>query len=218
MSSFRHAFRKTFRTGRHRNDTPHYDFLLPEVVVAPRDRSARARPDVVDAHFVTLPKPQPAASASRIARTGMAGLVLDRVERALRRLPNDAYSAVVAATAVGVFIICGGFSIMPGMAQGRTDLPLALTHITVTPQDAGGMRILLVNGIVENRGDRPKNLQAIRAEIFSDGQLVASTLITPPVELIDADRSHGFAARLRHPGGKDPDVRLSIEDAGVSRS
>lgn len=220
MNSFRDAIRRTFGP---RCDTGHagYDFLPPQATERPRPRSAPARRDVVDAHFITLPatgrgfsndnrKPSP--------RPAVASRAIGRLEARLRRLSNDAYSAVVAAVFVGVFMICGGFSIIPGETQVAIERPLELVHVSVTPQDSGGMRVLLVNGIVENRSGNARNLPAIRADIFADGRLIASTLIAPPVNEIGADHSRGFSAKLRHPGGKNPDVRLSFDDAGVSRS
>ena len=79
------------------------------------------------------------------------------------------------------------------------------------------MEVLLINGIVENNSNDPQALPAIRADLFaSKGEKVASMLIEPPVQDIKAGLSHGFSARLRHPGGKTPEIKLSFAETGVS--
>jgi hypothetical protein len=146
---------------------------------------------------------------------------MGRLESALGRLSVDAYSAVVALVVIVVFCLSGGFAVISGKqvpAVVEVD-PLGITHVSITPQDAGGMEILLIHGIVENIGTDKLDVPAIRADMFAtNGQLVASMLIEPPVREIGSGHSHGFSAKLRHPGGKTPKVKLSFVDTGVSGS
>jgi hypothetical protein len=58
-------------------------------------------------------------------------------------------------------------------------------------------------------------LQPIRADFINSGLLVRSVVIDPPVARIKAGESRGFSARLSHPGGKLPDVKLSFNTQDV---
>jgi hypothetical protein len=87
--------------------------------------------------------------------------------------------------------------------------------VNLTPQDRNGMRVLLLNAIVENRTGREVTLPKLRADLLIDGQVIASTYIEPPVDSLDGGESRGIVTRLQHPGGKMPEVRLSFEEAGA---
>ncbi len=65
------------------------------------------------------------------------------IDRKLSSLSVDGYSAVVAAAAVGMFFMAGGFSVLPTErpAVEAPPEPLAISHISITPQDAGGMEV-----------------------------------------------------------------------------
>jgi hypothetical protein len=79
------------------------------------------------------------------------------------------------------------------------------------------MEVLLINGIVENNGHDVQAVPTIRADLFvAKGEKVASMLIEPPVAEIKPGLSHGFSAKLRHPGGKTPEIRLSFAQTDVS--
>jgi len=41
-------------------------------------------------------------------------------------------------------------------------------------------------------------------------------VIEPPVRQMQPGFSHGFSAKLRHPGGKTPEIKLSFVEAGAS--
>ena len=132
----------------------------------------------------------------------------------------DGYSALIAGAVVIVFALSGGLALLPKeqvLAAVPVE-PLILSHVNITPQDAGGMEILVITGIVENHGDKAEAMPAIRADLFaSKGQLVASMLVEAPVAEIKPGLSHGFSAKLRHPGGKTPDIKLSFVETGVSQ-
>lgn len=219
-----------FRSSR-RHATLDLDLLMPE---APLRKTARTRhdADIIDAEFVTIKEtpfrdygndnrrrvfqqPRP----KRVSALGAIRSLIDRVDRKLSSLSVDGYSAIVAAAVVGVFFISGGFTMVlhQSAATAAPVDPLAITHISIAPQDAGGMGVLVINGVIENNSTEPQTVPAIRADLFaSKGEKVASMLIEPPVLEMKAGRQYGFSARLRHPGGKTPDIKLSFAGAGVS--
>jgi hypothetical protein len=209
-----------------------FDLLMPETPVRRTARAANPTLDVVDAEFVTIKENrsrQPGNDNRGAMRrqmekpsvtVGVLGYAfIGWVDRKLSRLSVDAYSALVAGLAILVFVCSGGLSVVvpekPAIAASVN--PLAISHVTVTPQEAGGMDILLINGIVENNGTALEEVPAIRADLFvARGQLVASMVIEPPVRQMQPGFSHGFSAKLRHPGGKTPDIKLSFVEADAS--
>jgi hypothetical protein len=205
---------------------------VADLDVLPPDRARRrieqshqrtARADVVDAQFVTVReavKPQP-RSVDRPASLPLQSSVravlqgaFDRVEARLQRLSDVAFSLLVAIAFVSIFSLAG--QVFFGREHPElTAKPLDLTHVNLTPQDRNGMRVLLLNAIVENRTDRHVSLPKLRADLVLDGQVIASTYIDPPVASLGAGESRGIATRLQHPGGKMPEVRLSFAEAGA---
>ncbi|MFK3690247.1 hypothetical protein ACI2J4_08165 [Agrobacterium tumefaciens] len=208
-----------------------FDLLMPETPTRRTARTTGPDRDVVDAEFVTIKENrarQPGndnrgTTSQHKAKTpvtvGAVGLALiGWLDRRLSRLSADAYSALVAGLAIFVFICSGGLSVVvpEKTAVAAPVNPLAISHVTITPQEAGGMDILLINGIVENNGGNLEEVPAIRADLFAaKGQLVASMVIEPPVKQMQPGLSHGFSAKLRHPGGKTPEIKLSFVEAGA---
>lgn len=208
-----------------------FDLLMPETPVRRTARTANSVRDVVDAEFVTIKENrarQPGNDNRGAARRqmtkppvtiGTLGLAfIGWLDRRLSRLSADAYSALVAGLAIFVFVCSGGLSVVvPEKQAVAAANPLAISHVTVTPQEAGGMDILLISGIVENNGGNLEEVPALRADLFAaKGQLVASMVIEPPVREMQPGFSHGFSAKLRHPGGKTPEIKLSFVEAGAS--
>ncbi|SCY60350.1 hypothetical protein SAMN03159288_03238 [Rhizobium sp. NFACC06-2] len=209
-----------------------FDLLMPETPVRRTARAANPNRDVVDAEFVTIKENrarQPGNDNRGAARRqaakppvtiGVLGLAfIGWLDRRLSRLSADAYSALVAGLAIFVFVCSGGLSVVvpekPAVAASVN--PLAISHVTVTPMEADGMDTLLINGIVENNGGNLEEVPALRADLFAaKGQLVASMVIEPPVKEMQPGFSHGFSAKLRHPGGKTPEIKLSFVEAGAS--
>jgi hypothetical protein len=227
-----------FRSRQQKID-PSYDLLpprpLPRTPLRPEPRA-----DVVDAEYVTVrdtprrsfdarsyndnlrdaaTKTAPAANRGLAPRLSSA---IEAGERVLARLSADLFSALVAIVVVIVFGLAGGFSLMfetgGTQAVAATPTTLSITHVSLTPQDANGMPVLLINGVVENNTAGIRKVPRIRAEFRQDGRMIASMLVTPPVLEIGPGQSHGFAAKLRHPGGKMPEVRLSFTDTDASGS
>lgn len=201
-----------------------YDFLPPE----PANRQYRsARPaDISDAEFVTLGNVRPrefnarsyndnrkrmaAAQAAQPAlMPAMAASVLRTVESWLQRASMRSFAALVFALVVLVFGLAGGFSGFSG-ERATSGAPLHFTHVTVTPRDANGMRVLVINGIIENESGTTQTVHPIRADLVTDERLTASIVINPQADVIYSGQSRGFSARVQHAGGKMPEVRLSF--------
>ncbi|MGR6468255.1 hypothetical protein [Rhizobium sp. PAMB 3182] len=202
------------------------DLLPPERPVAsrrPRYQSS-GHADVVDAEFVVIndnrkPDSHERPSFSRpkfrkarmVSGRDLALSAMSFAERMLARLPKRQFSGLVATSFVAVFALCGGFSALAGGASVPASVsPLDITHVTVTPQMANGMHVLLVNGIIENRLESDQPVPRLRADILADGELTASLILDPPTDALSGGMSRGFAARLSYPGGKQPDVRVSF--------
>jgi hypothetical protein len=213
-----------------------YDILPPDAIGSHQRRAALGRTEVVDAHFVPVtgearpaaphrsqndnkrearrPRIRPAEKpVSLLARLTM------RIEQGLMRMSADFFSAVVAFVFVMVFGLSGGFSLISGMSGDTAEAAgLDITHVTLTPQDADGLKVLLINGVVENRARASLAVPAIRADIMVDGRMVSSLTIAPPVSEMPQDHSRGFSARMPHPGGKNPQLRLSFVEMDATRS
>jgi hypothetical protein len=212
------------------------DILPPEPTTGPKGR-VKPRGPVVDAQFVPVTdggrrRSSPrshndnadnrttnrATASSDSASTSAPKGFLGRAEQVLNRLSADLFCALVAAAFVLVFASAGGFSFLFNESgEAKAEPALGITHITMTPRDADGMRVLLINGIVENMTGDAKPMPAIRAELMAGDKLVASTLIAPPALAIAAGHSRGFSARVPHPGGKLPDLRLTFAERDASR-
>lgn len=209
---------------------PEIDLLPPERPRRPLRPALGARADVVDAQFVpvparesrrtggagglndnhrfTLSKPRNGA-ANRFA--SLAAGTLRQTEKVLQTLSNGAFAVIVALAFAATFAFAG---LLVGRPAAQANArPLDITHVSLTPRDDDGMRILQVNAIIENRSAAKSAVPKLRADLIAGGQIVASTYIATPVDEIDAGHSRGITARLLHPGGKTPELRLSFEES-----
>lgn len=227
-----------FRSRQDKTSTA-YDILPPAPQRKPQAASRQAHNDVVDAQFVTVrevaprrnfenaprndnrrPVRRPVAKAAQSQPAGKIARLAERAEGALLRMSADFFSAVVAMVFVIVFGLAGGFSLIGGETAdaGQKRKGLDITHVSLTPQDANGMQALLINGIIENGDAGGRHMPVIKAELISDGKVVANTLIAPPAPSIGAGESRGFSARVPYAGGKRPEVRLSFVGEDAPRS
>ncbi|MCM2448602.1 DUF3426 domain-containing protein [Agrobacterium vitis] len=217
---------------------PDIDFLPPERPYRPMPRPGfRRAEDVSEAKFVTVGDPvgalrsriqaemktpyrpqAPAAQGVLHALVNYTVRHVVRLENRLGQLSERSFTSLIAALAVLMFFSAGGFCLIGGTEAVPARNPLDITHVSLTPQTAGGMPVLLVNAIVENHAATTQALPDIRADLYSDGRLIASTLITPPAAEIGVGHSRGIAARLRHPGGKNPELKLSFAPKDASQS
>ncbi len=218
---------------RPRRHDQHYDLLPPEQRRA--ERSVQ-RPEVVDADFVVIrdaslrprgsgmPQNDNNRLSARKRSSAVLGVVREvavsvamAAERALRKVPARRFPVIVAAASISVFALAGGFAAIAGAsAPPAAPAALALTHVNLTPQDANGMRVLLLTAIIENRTGATRTLSPIRADLVSGGRLLTRTMIAPPAADLEPGHSRGISMRLPHPGGKMPEVRLSFTDMDVS--
>ncbi|PZM09835.1 hypothetical protein CPY51_24640 [Rhizobium tubonense] len=207
-----------------------YDLLPPEVQASPRPHNHFERKlEVTDAEFVTViptrangsstknvndnrryQRSMKNATASPVAE--IARICIRAGECWLQRASGRTFAALVGAIFTLVFGLSGGFS---GLSATPVPTPVAaalqFSHVTLTPKDANGMRLLVVNGIIENRTDAAVSVPLIRADLVSGDRLLSSIVVTPPTGRLDSGSSRGFSARLQHPGGKTPEVRLSFQ-------
>lgn len=204
----------------------------PEADLLPPDRARRkldrntSRPsgaEVIDAQFVVIREVHKDAPRTQVTeiRSPVAELqarvrsAFVTVESRLQRLSEISFALIVALAFVSIFSLAGHLAFGGPSRPELEARPLDLTHVNLTPQDRNGMRVLLISAIVENRTDREVALPRVRADLIVGGQIIASTYIEPPVALLEGGQSRGLAARLQHPGGKTPELRLSFEDAGA---
>lgn len=208
------------------------DLLPPERPYRPMPRAGfPLAKDVSDAKFVTVNDPV-GALRSRIQveinrkQGGRGGkswhsaiesayTQLSRLEARLDALSERSFTSLVAAVVLLVFIAAGGFCLFGSSQPAPMGKALDISHVSLTPQMTDGMPVLLVNAIVENRATTVQALPDIRADLYLDGRLVASTLIAPPAEELSGGQSRGIVAKLRHPGGKKPELKLSLATEGV---
>ncbi len=101
------------------------------------------------------------------------------MESWLQRASMRSFAALVFALVVLVFGLAGGFSGFSG-ERATSGAPLHFTHVTVTPRDANGMRVLVINGIIENESGTTQTVHPIRADLVTDERLTASIVINPP--------------------------------------
>ncbi|MDH4440039.1 MAG: hypothetical protein QE284_06600 [Rhizobium sp.] len=205
--------------------TPEADLLPPDRARRTLDRSP-IRPstaEVIDAQFVVVREVRKDAPRTQVTETPSPVAELQAriraafvtVETRLQRLSDISFSLIVALAFVSIFSLAGHLA-FGGSSHPELDArPLDLTHVNLTPQDRNGMRVLLISAIVENRTDREVTLPRVRADLLVGGQIIASTYVEPPVASLEGGQSRGLAARLQHPGGKTPELRLSFEDAGA---
>jgi hypothetical protein len=206
--------------------TPEADLLPPDRARRKLDRSPvrASTAEIVDAEFVVVRDVRPAVPKIHSAEQAPSPVAelqarlhtaFVTVETRLQRLSEVSFAVIVALAFVSIFSLAGHLA-FGGASHPELDArPLDLTHVNLTPQDKNGMRVLLISAIVENRTDREVALPRVRADLLVGGQIIASTYVEPPVASLEGGQSRGLAARLQHPGGKTPELRLSFEDAGA---
>lgn len=236
----------TFRSRRAKSENG-YDILPPETLGSKSARKTLSRGVVEDAEFVTVKENIRAAPRDRDVRRAPSGFhndnatrptqrhqqganptpakpreplftrLIQRIEQRLMRMSADFFSAVVAFIFVMVFGLSGGFSLIAAEPAQRS-ANLDITNVSLTSHDSGGMQVLQIHGIIENRGSRSQKVQPIRADLFVGDKVVYSTMIEPPAPEIAERQSRGFSARIPHPGGKNPQLKLSFIQSGATGS
>lgn len=220
-----------FRSTR-RQSAPDFDLLVPEARVK-RVEKRNFDNDVVDAEFIDLNETvsRDYGNDNR-AKAGLSVraedrlhfnrffVVLGALERRLCNLSIDGFAAVIAAVVIFVFVLCGGFSLFSSgeATVEKASRPLGISYVNVTPQYVDGQDILVISGIIENHSQQTLEVPRILASLSAEqGEFVASMIIQSPVSEIKPGNSHGFSAKLRHPGGKTPEIKLSFAQTDVSQ-
>jgi hypothetical protein len=185
------------------------------------------KPDIVDAEFETVSsargraaagvnmryagrsqvRPQPATRKTAFSRLLS---VLRGVEEVLQQASRRSFVALIVSLAILIFGLSGGFSGLSGAPAEGMGEPLQFSHVTLTPRDENGLRVLRLNGIVENHSGATLSVPQVRADLYAGDQLVRSVVVDTPVDRLGPHESRGFSTRLQHPGGKTPEVRLSF--------
>ena len=205
---------------------PQPDLLLPER--RPPARPSLVGSDVVDAEYVTvidggrrsfderIREQRASLRPNMVARQATAAKsrtsLRPLVEDLLGSLSGRMFTGVVAAICLAVFAAGGAMSRAFERLDGAdTMAPLEFSHISLTPQDAGGMRVLRINAIIENRADAEQALPMVRADLMLDGAVVATATVAPATPTIGAGESRGISARVPYPGGKLPRLKLTFK-------
>ncbi|MDQ0456571.1 hypothetical protein [Rhizobium paknamense] len=210
---------------------PDVDLLLPERRPRPAPRPGFVlADDIVDASFVTVKDPvgdlrarlrqefAPKGVAAEPTAAERLHALTEQMEMSLHRLSVSGFVMLVAVFCLSVFLLAGGTRLILGDGNAAAPAkPLDISHVTLTEQDSAGMPVLLVNAILENHGPAWQALPPVRADLYLDGRLAASTLIDPPAAGLEPGHSRGIAARLRHPGGKNPQLKLSFDPSAVAQ-
>lgn len=216
----------------HRRQTAEaYDLMPPEREAAGRARTRFERKaDVDDAEFVIiLPEKKTAASRATFRDrrpsapppatppSGFIGIAagLNFAENWLQRASIRSFVLLIAALFVLVFGLAGGFVGLMDRAAPAPEV-LSFSHVTLTPRDANGMRVLVLNAIIDNPTAAKAAVPPIRADLVAGDQLLASIVVSAPMTELGVGESRGFSAKLQHPGGKMPEVRLSFMPSGAS--
>lgn len=186
------------------------------------------KPDIVDAEFVTLSSgrnrsasgvnmrydgPPGAKSPLRPTRRTMLSRILAAlrfVEEVLQQASRRSFVALIVSLAVLIFGLSGGFSGLSSAPAEMSGEPLQFSHVTLAPRDENGLRVLTLNGVIENVSGATLPIPPVRANLFAGDQLVRSVVVDLPIDRLAPHESRGFSTRLQHPGGKTPDVRLSF--------
>lgn len=202
-----------------------YDFLPPEPAARRIQRPHRPT-DVADAEFVVISRRSQGFNArtfndackraatsksfTQSAAGSKAAAFLEGAEEWLQQASLKSFTALVFMLFILVFGVAGGFSGLSPKDATDSGSPLHFTHLTVTPRDANGMQVLMINGIIENNSGTTQSLRPIRADLMTDDRLAASIVINPPADVIYGGESRGFSTRVQHSGGKMPELRLSF--------
>lgn len=200
-----------------------YDLLPPEPR-RPSARPNRARvSEATDAEFTVIapaerrphrPRPPINDNIRHQAKPGPLARhvrhMFQRGEAVLSDLPDGIFSALTAMIFLAVFFLAGGIAALARMSDAPPQAGLVFTHVVTLPQEANGLRLLSVTGILENRTASDQAPGPLLADILLDGRMIGRTTLSLETGVIPAGKSRGFSAKLPHPGGKTPEVRLSL--------
>ncbi len=208
-----------------------YDFLPPEPAPArhSQSRAMQRRAEVVDAEFEVIRTPLRAhyrvlndnqwRNRTAAKKTHWAGTAvrtfINITENALLRMGTRSFAGIVMASVLIVFtstlLLSGG---QPSDNAAIAPGGVAISNVATSVIDSNGLRILEVNGQVENVTGHDLPAPRMAAEFDDAGDSPSITVFKLDEPVIAAGKSAAFSLKLPHPGGKVPNVRVSA-DAGT---
>lgn len=196
-----------------------FDVLPPEPMMR-RHVAGASRPMLVeDAVFEVIaaerprrefndnPIPrQPARQIEPARLLALAGVfVINRLEHMLSRLSVQAFVTLITSLFLVVFWMFGGFGALASAPAAAPLTPFAVERVFIDEQDANGMKLLAVGGVLVNRSGRTLDVPALSVTSKS-GELIGTIR---PVEIrIEAGASLHFSARLKLAGGKSGEISI----------
>ena len=196
-----------------------FDVLPPEPAMR-RPTASASRPMLVeDAVFEVIAterprrefndNPTPRRQSRRIepARLlAIAGVfVINGLEHMLSRLSVQAFVTLITSLFLVVFWLFGGFAALASGGASQPMKPFAVERVFIDEQDANGMKLLAVGGVLVNRSDRTLDVPALSV-MSESGELIGT--IPPDEGRIEAGASVNFAARLKLAGGKSGEISI----------
>jgi len=196
-----------------------FDVLPPEPMMR-RHVARTSRPMLVeDAVFEVITaerlrrefndNPTPRQQVRRIDLTrllAVAGVfVVNRVEHMLSRLSVQAFVTLITSLFLVVFWLFGGFNALASRPAAAPLKPFSVENVFVDEQDANGMKLLAVGGVLVNRSGRALDVPVLSVT-SEDGALIGT--IRPAEGKIEAGASLHFAARLKLTGGKSGEISI----------
>ncbi|MDB5554460.1 MAG: uncharacterized protein JWL86_4444 [Rhizobium sp.] len=196
-----------------------FDVLPPEPTIR-RPTASTNRPMLVeDAVFevITAERPrrefndnptprQPVRQIEPARLLAIAGVfVINRLEHMLSRLSPQAFVTLITSLFLTVFWLFGGFAALASGPAAEPMKPFAVEQVFVDEQDANGMKLLAVGGVLINRSGRTLDVPALSVTSES-GELIGTILAT--TGKIEAGASVNFAARLKLTGGKSGEISI----------
>lgn len=196
-----------------------FDVLPPEPAMR-RPTAGANRPMLVeDAVFEVIaaerprrefndnPTPRrPVRQIEPVRLLAIAGVfVINRLEHMLSRLSPQAFVTLITSLFLVVFWLFGGFNALASGPAAEPMKPFAVERVFVDEQDANGMKLLAIGGVLINRSGRTLDMPALSVTSES-GELIGTIL--PTTGRIEAGASVNFAARLKLAGGKSGEISI----------
>lgn len=196
-----------------------FDLLPPEPTMRRFTANANRPMQVEDAVFEVItherprrefndnPTPPKQARQFELSRLlAVAGVfVINRLEHMLSRLSVQAFVTLITSLFLIVFWVFGGFNALAAGPVKQPQKPFAVERVFVDEQDANGMKLIAVSGVLVNRSGRTLDVPAL--SVTSEGGELIGT-IRPATGRIEAGVSVNFAARLKLTGGKSGEISI----------
>lgn len=197
------------------------DFLLPEPVRRKRLERNAAPVDIEDAVFEVIntrpsshgrlndnpPRRRPASSELLPLTTRIAVGAIAIVERQLLKLSAPAFSTLLVSAFFLVFWACGGFGALSSARMAPTNAASFLVSETsLATEDANGMKILSVTGILTNRSSATRMPPTLRVA-SADGRMEFGRITLRSGE-IGPSAAIRFSGRFKLSGEKSGDIAV----------